>query len=216
MVFLICRVSDSRVCHLCKDNQSSLGPKWQPSLSPPNLIWRETHSWPVGFSHQYCCLWALPGPRNQSCVPWRHWKPLFHVASAAPDGDRSAEDSGERECSCQEWGAEAGSGKDSSIPCGLWERCWCCCGGCHGDVPQKINYCLERPEMRHLFFLIIVIFVLGCSVFPFTSLLFLELYSTCHLTHHVGKKQLAFNVFFCVCTGYSISLFCNSHLWNEK
>lgn len=139
VIFPICRTSGTGVCHLYKDYQSSLGPNQQQTLHPPNHIWREAHSWAVGISEQYCCLWPLSGSCNQSSVPWHRWKPLFHVTCAVPDGDWGEEDFGEWQCPCQEWGAEARSGKGFSIPCGLREGCWCCRGGCHGDVPQKIK-----------------------------------------------------------------------------
>lgn len=184
MVFLICRTSGSGVCHLYKDNQSSLGPKQQQTLSPPNHIWREAHSRADGVSDQYCCLWPLPGSRNQSSVPWHRWKPLFHVTCTAPDGDGSEEDSGERECPCQERGAEAGSRKDFSIPCGLREGCRCCCGGCHGDVPQKIKSLFGMAWDAASFF-----FFLTVQCFLSLPSLFLELYSTCHLTHYSGEKK---------------------------
>lgn len=170
VIFPICRTSGSAVCHLYKDNQSSLGPKRQQALSPPNHIWRETHSWAVRVSDQYCCLWPLPGSCNQSSVPRHRWKPLFHVTCAAPDGDGSEEDSGEWECPCQERGAEAGSGKDFSIPCGLWEGRWCCRGGCHGDVSQKIKSLFGMAwDAASLFFFLAVQCFLSLRSFFFWS-----------------------------------------------
>lgn len=171
MMFPICRTSGSGACHLYKDNRSSLGPKWQQTFSPPNHIWRETHSWAVGISDQYCCLWPLPGSCNQSSVSWHRWKPLFHVTCAAPDGDGSEEDSGEWECPCQEWGTEARSGKDFSMPCCLREGCRCCCGSCHGDVPQKIKS-LSGMAWDAAAFFFLFFFPPGFTVFPFTSFTF--------------------------------------------
>lgn len=135
-IFPICRTSGSGICHLPEDNPSSLGPKAQQALSPPNHIWRETPPWAAGISEQHWCLWAVPGPRHQSPVPWAGGEPLLHVTRAAPAGDGCEEGPGQRQRPCQEWGAQAGSGEDFSIPCGLWEGCGCCCGGCYGDVPQ--------------------------------------------------------------------------------
>lgn len=186
MMFPICRTSGSGACHLYKDNRSSLGPKWQQTFSPPNHIWRETHSWAVGISDQYCCLWPLPGSCNQSSVSWHRWKPLFHVTCAAPDGDGSEEDSGEWECPCQEWGTEARSGKDFSMPCCLREGCRCCCGSCHGDVPQKIKS-LSGMAWDAAAFFFLCFFPLALQCFLSLPSLFLELYSTCNLTHYSGK-----------------------------
>lgn len=134
-IFPICRISGWGICHLPKDNPSSLGPKAQQALSPPNPVWRETPSWAVGISEWHWCLWAVPGPCHQSPVLWPCGEPLLHVTCAAPGGDGGQEDPGQWQRPCQEWGAEAGSGEDFSIPCGVWEGCGCCCGGSHGDVP---------------------------------------------------------------------------------
>lgn len=212
MVFPICRTSGSGVCHLRKDNQSSFGPRWQQTRNPPNHIWRETRSWAVGFSDQYCCLWALLGSCNQSSVPRHRSKPLFHVTGATSDGDRSEQNSGEWECPRQEWGAEAGSGKDFSVPCGLWEGCRCCCGGCHGDVPQKIKLLFRVAWDALSFFFLYWLYSVSFHFLTFSGVVFsVSSYSLQWKTH------LVFNVCFCswAYTGSSISLLCHSHLWNE-
>lgn len=57
--------------------------------------------------------------------------------------------------------------------------------------------------------LLFAFFFFFLAVQCFTSL-FLELYSTCHLTHYSGGKKLAFSVLLLL--GVHILLLCHSHL----